>query len=247
MFDGWMEETRPVTELQNIVVLTEREGARATAMAAIQSAIRDHFYAADILDRMDFVEAARIVRDTLPTDKRVRSGDLGELFATEYVSQRTGFRVPLKRLRYKDDRNTALRGNDVVAIKRENGRVQVLKLEAKSREALQSEVVREACEALSQDDSRPKPSTLAFIARMLRLDNRDDEAREIEDLQTRAIRNEDITHAIFTFCGNDPVPALRAHAEPAPPISDRRFVGMRIADHQAFVASIFAMFDAAGN
>ncbi len=244
MFDGWMDESQPEAAWPNIAILTERDGARAAAMVAIRDAVRDHFYGADILGRLGFAKAARVLRENLPIAKRMRSADLGEMFATEYVIHRTEFDVPLKRLRYKDDRDMALRGTDVIAIRRHEGTIRVLKLEAKSRAALPSSVVGEACESLVGDECRPKPATLAFMARMLRYAGRDDEAREIEDLQTRSFKNEDIVHAVFVFCGNNPLKRLKKHADPKPPVADRRFVGMRVVDHQEFIASVFAMFDA---
>src|SRR5688500_17243241 len=114
MFDNWLDETRPDPTLPNIALLTERPGARANAMAAIRDAVHDNYFGSDVLERMGFEKAALIVKESLPTAKKVQSGDLGELFATEYVEQRTEFRVALRRLRYKDDRDMPLRGDDVI-------------------------------------------------------------------------------------------------------------------------------------
>jgi hypothetical protein len=48
--------------------------------------------------------AATILRERLPRSKTVRSGDLGEILASEFVEERLGFNVPIRRMRYKDGR-----------------------------------------------------------------------------------------------------------------------------------------------
>ena len=136
-------------------------------MAAIHETVRDHFYGAEFLARMDYQKAAEAVQEALPAAKRIRSGDLAEMFATEYVSNRTEFRIPLKRLRYKDDRELALRGTDIIGLRDADGRHAVLKGEVKSRADLQAGPITEACDSLAANDARPKPATLAFMSRML--------------------------------------------------------------------------------
>lgn len=244
--DDWVVEDRPLQpEVPNVVTLTERDGMRDAALEAIQQAIRDHFYGTDLLAAMEFPASVQAVRDALPTTKMIRSGDLGEIFATEYVAGRTEFLVPLKRLRYKDDRDMAMRGTDVVGLRHVDGRPHVLKVEAKSRETIQAAVVVEACDTLVEHDCRPKPATIAFVARMLRREGRDADAAAFEDLQARQPRYEEMAHMVFVLSGNDPVPALRAQAGPRAPILDRRFVGLRIADHQAFIENVFNAVNAA--
>ena len=50
----------------------------------------------------------------MPQTSRSRSGDLGEILATELVEEEIGLRVPVRRLRYKDGRNMAMRGDDFI-------------------------------------------------------------------------------------------------------------------------------------
>ncbi len=80
--------------------------------------IRSHY---DRLDRIaDDVAAVRvevaaeILRDAASSDCKGRSGDLGEILATELVEEEIGLRVPVRRLRYKDGRNMAMRGDDFI-------------------------------------------------------------------------------------------------------------------------------------
>lgn len=223
----------------NVRVLTERSGARDAAVSALCQVVEDHLVGAEILSRMGYARAALLLRATLPTAIRTQSGDLGEIIATEYIEECTEFIVPLKRLRHKDDRDMPMRGDDVIGLHRTNGQPVVLKAEVKSREALAEAVVGEACTSLNAHRGRPKPATLAFIANQLRSTSRDSEAARIEDLMTLRMGARDIAHLIFTLSGNDPAPYLTAHAGKQHWIADRRFVGLRVLDHQLFIRQVF--------
>ena len=49
----------------------------------------------------------------MPQTPKGLSGDLGEISSRpELVEEELGLRVPVRRLRYKDDRNMAMRGDD---------------------------------------------------------------------------------------------------------------------------------------
>jgi len=101
--DEWLEVTiAPPPEL-DIRLLLERDGTRAAVIGALRRLIADHPYGADVLSRLEFEKAEEIVRANLPTKKHIRSGDLGEILATEYVGWQTEFTIPLKKLGYKDD------------------------------------------------------------------------------------------------------------------------------------------------
>ena len=61
--------------------------------------------------------------------------------------------LPIKRLRWKDHRNMAMRGDDVIAILQDaqTQRLHFLKTEAKSRAALTAQVLTEARAGLDKD------------------------------------------------------------------------------------------------
>lgn len=150
-FNEWMDQTRPEASAQDLVVLTER----ATVDAAVESAIRqsalDHLAGLAILKRIGgYSEAEAFIRNKVPEYKKVMSGDLGEILTSEYIDQCTDFTVPVKRLRWKDDRNTTMRGNDVLAICQTKKHCRLLKAESKSRAKLQSSVVAEAVAGLAK-------------------------------------------------------------------------------------------------
>ena len=234
----WLDRAAHVAHA-NVQLLTERKGQRGAAMKALLASVEDHFLGADILARMKFPRAAAVLDSRLPRGKRIRSGDLAEIIATEYVATHTEFTVPIKRLRHKDDREMSMRGDDIIGLHTANGTLAVLKAEVKSRETLQPSVVAAACTALEQHRGRPKPSTLGFIATQLRYTNRDAEAEQVERILDTRLGAKDIAHLVFTLSGNDPSPALGAHAAERRLIDDRRLIGLRVLDHQAFIHTVF--------
>jgi hypothetical protein len=72
---------------------------------------------ADILNRLGKNAAAQKLRDKIPEVKKVRSGDVGEVITTDYIEECTDFIVPIRKLRWRDHRNMAMRGDDVIGIR----------------------------------------------------------------------------------------------------------------------------------
>src|SRR4051812_28808643 len=130
-FNDWMDWHQPVAMSQELVVLREKAKTTAAVQAAIQQAALDHLVDLEILSRIGgYPEAEAFIRNRVPIDKKVRSGDLGEILASEYIQQCTEYNVPIKRLRWKDDRATTMRGNDVLAILIKDERCHLLKAES---------------------------------------------------------------------------------------------------------------------
>jgi hypothetical protein len=104
-------------------ILTARHDHLPFAQDA--AAVPDHCasveHIARILERFGKTVAAAHIHEKLPDTKPIRSGDLGEILATEYNAEQTSYRVPIKRLRWKDHRNMAMRGDDVISIERQPG------------------------------------------------------------------------------------------------------------------------------
>jgi Cap4 SAVED domain len=129
---AWMIETHPDTRVPELVMLREHDGQRAIVQPAIQETVKDHLAGLDVVNKVGgFAKTLAYIRNKMPSAKRVRSGDFGEILATVYIDQCTEYRIPIKRLRWKDDRNTTMRGDDVIGIKRDGQRWKVLKAESK--------------------------------------------------------------------------------------------------------------------
>jgi hypothetical protein len=240
--DDWLDCQKPNETCPNLIVLSERANTRALVIPAVCAAVKDHLIGLAVIEKIGgYRKAASVIQNRLPTRKAIRSGDLGEILATEYVEQKTDYRVPIRRLRYKDDRQMAMRGDDVIAVRVGKSKgTQVLKVEAKSRASLTTSTIKEASEALVKNSARPNPSTLAFISVRLRELDRHSEAMIIERLQQHDVRDADIEHLIFTFSGNNPANLLVPHAKtPHRPVIARHLVGVVINDHQNFIKLIF--------
>ncbi len=236
-FDDWLEIHHPANS--SLWTLTERDNARNTVLDRVCDSVADHLIGEDILARLRLPLAAEAVRNRLPTKKRIRSGDLAEIIATDFVREKSEFTVPLLRLRYKDDRDMSMRGDDLIAIDRALDPPAVLKAEVKSRATIGPPVISEACTALNANGGRPKPSSLAFVSMMLRREGRDDMAEIVERLQEADLSASRITHLVFVLSGNNPARALEPHVTQAVTVRERRFVALRIADHQQFVELAF--------
>lgn len=236
----WMEENRPDPAIPDLVVLREKKKARSAVENAIRQAALDHLVGLEIIEQMgDYPETLAFIRNKLPTEKRVMSGDLGEILASEFIDQCMQFAVPIKRLRWKDDRNTTMRGNDVIAVCQRKNRCALLKAESKSRANVQDVVIVEAVTALEKHSGRPNPSSLAFISARLREQGRDNEAVLFERVQSNPPQKKDIEHLVFTFSGNDSTKHLKKHSVSKKGGIRRHLVGCVVPDHQAFIKQTF--------
>lgn len=198
---------------------------------------------ASVLKAGGFEKAADTIRHSLPTKKRIQSGDLGEIIAVEFLHAHTSFRSPILKLRYKSDRDTALHGNDLIALDQAGKRPRVLKGECKSRANFSASHVPAAVEPLDAHGGRPNPSTLSFITKRLYEEGRDQEAAIFRDLQsTKALRLQDVEHLVFVLSGNNATSVL---AEVPPPakrsINKRWCVGLIVSEHGDFVSSVFTL------
>ena len=243
-FDDWMDREQPEAAAAELVILREKAKVEKAVVIAIRQTALDHLVGLEILERIGRnSKTADFIRNKIPTNKTVTSGDLGEILASEYIDQCTEYEVPIKRLRWKDDRDTTMRGNDVLAIAYSRSKCHVLKAESKSRATLQASVVEEAIESLAKHSGRPNPSSMAFISSRLREQGDDELAKVFEAIQSGKRKVDVVEHLVFTFSGNDPTSHLKKH------IAGRRarrrhLVGCMVTDHQSFIKQTFASLNA---
>ncbi|HTU91031.1 MAG TPA: Hachiman antiphage defense system protein HamA [Gemmataceae bacterium] len=236
----WMDASRPDPAAENLVLLQERNGSRGLIEAAFRETVKDHLAGLSIIHRISgYKKSLAYIRNKMPRPIRVRSGDCGEILATEYIEQCTRYHVPIKRLRWKDDRDTTMRGDDVIALRKAKTRWHVLKTESKSREVLTPAVILKAIDGLDRNAGRPNPSSLAFISARLRELNHDDEADVFDELQAQTPRLGEIEHMVFTLSGNNPTAQLKLHMGNASTLCRRHLIGCVIVDHQDFINALF--------
>jgi hypothetical protein len=228
-------------------VMTGQAAHLAVGIQATAAIVPAHYASeeqvARALARLCKPAAAALIESKLPTTKQIRSGDLGEIYATEWIDAHSGgYRAPIKRLRWKDHRNMAMRGDDVIGILQDpqSQRLQFLKTEAKSRAALTTQVLTEARAGLDKDGGLPSAHALHFIsARLLELDNLP-LADAIDDaLLKHGIPPQSVRHLLFTFSGNTPDAMLAASLKAYPGPINQWGIGLRVEGHGAFIGAVY--------
>jgi hypothetical protein len=219
----------------------EQEGTQTAGLGLLKPLVADHFVGESTVMKLGgYEKAAAVIQNSLPTNKRTRSGDLGELLATEYVNSQTEFTVPIKKLRWKSDRQMPMHGNDVLGLNYNSNPRRLLKCECKSREQFGDSAVKEASDGLDGFDGRPNPSTLAFITKRLLEENRDNEAKMWSELQTKdLLPAKDLTQMVFALGGNDPTPALAKCPESKVNGIERKHAAIRVAGYAEFIDAVY--------
>ncbi len=198
---------------------------------------------ADLLERLGKPASAKFIRAKLPESKKIRSGDLAEIFATEYVGEATSYTVPIKRLRWKDHRDMSMRGDDLIAVKLPDisGPIQFMKGETKSRAKLAEQVLSEARKALDKDSGLPSPHALAFVADRLHEMGNHETADAIDAAQLNdGIQPSQVGHFLFIFCGSNPANLMSTNLTNYVGKISQWYVGLNIDAHQAFIRDVYA-------
>lgn len=217
-------------------------GIQATA-AVIPGHYASEEQVARALARLGKPAAAALIEGKLPTTKAIRSGDLGEIYATEWIDAHSGgYRAPIKRLRWKDHRNMAMRGDDVIGMMQypQTKQLLFLKTEAKSRATVTARVITEARASLDKDGGLPSAHALSFIsARLFELGDLP-LADAVNDAQLKhGIPLQNVRHLLFTFSGNEPDALLTASLQSYPGPIVQWGIGLHVEDHSAFIGEVY--------
>lgn len=227
------------------MLLTESTSERKAELPNLRELVKGHYVDPDItanrIAALGAPKTAELLREHIPTKKKARSGDIGEILATEVAEQELNYTVPIRRLRWKDGREMALRGDDIIGIARNNkGKLLMLKGESKSRAALSTTVLDEAGSALDRDRGRPTRHSVLFVAERLREQGNDDLAEELEEAVLGSFRGIPVAHLLFVLTGGPPKNLLTAHLNSvANKRRVRHAVGFRITDHGKFIDLFF--------
>ena len=120
-FNEWCLTANAILGDHNLSLLTGEIDKLEMGIGETAAVVPGHYAAEEqvsrALTRLGKPAAAALIQSKLPTTKGIRSGDLGEIYATEWIDAHCGdYMAPIKRLRWKDHRNMAMRGDDVIAI-----------------------------------------------------------------------------------------------------------------------------------
>jgi Cap4 SAVED domain len=248
LFKTWCDFKKGKDARKRYCTIVEKAGGRDAIRESLAETMRSHYdrldRIADDVARLGYNKAANILRAVLPRKSKARSGDLGEILATELVEEEIGFRVPVRRLRYKDGREMALRGDDFIGVGYDDdGKLWLLKGEAKSNKVLGKTTITNARKVLSRDDGRCTPESLLFVANRL-LESTDEDNAQLgrairDEVGCNTLRPGRVDHMLFTMSGNAPPAALKEDLDAASTIRNHYVVNLRIEDHQVFIAEMY--------
>lgn len=241
----WLDVSTSAVGRHSLRVLTERNSSRSAVLDDLRELVRGHYvdpkHTARRVASLGGLKTAALLRAHVPTGKKARSGDLGEVLATEIAEQVLEYNVPIRRLRWKDGREMALRGDDIIGVAR-NGKNKLLLLkgESKSRATLSTAVLDEAGGALDCDRGRPTRHSVLFVAERLREFGEHDLAEELEEAVLASFRGTPVAHMLFVLTGGPPKNLLTTHLKGAARKKRvRHAVGVRIKDHAKFIDLLF--------
>ncbi len=226
---------------RTVVVYTD-PAPSTNFVPAVANKLREHYVAAEILERWNRKKVADFLVKKTPASLVGKSGDLGEIVATEVVNagHLGSFSVPINRLRWKDSKELPMRGDDLIGIAFDEEPIRFLKGEAKSRRKLLGGVLGSARKALEKNNGLPLSHTLAFLVERLYEQNDDAKAEQVEPyLLDKIPTQSQVTHLIFTFSGNDPSKLLIEEIKSASKKFARASVGLCVPDHSETINEIF--------
>nr|WMC98313.1 SAVED domain-containing protein [Aminobacter aminovorans] len=246
-FNDWCDAADTPVGDHQLRVMTKRPANAATGIQVTALAVPAHYAAeeriAAALARLGKTAAAQMITDLLPQTPQIRSGDLGEIYATEWIDAHSGYRAPIKRLRWKDHRNMAMRGDDVIGMILDPAtqRLRFLKTEAKSRITLRTKTLQEARAGLDKDGGLPSSHALSFIsARLMELGTDAPLVDAIDEaLYRHGIPAESVKHLLFTLSGNAPQALLTQALQAYPGTIGQLGVGLHVDGHAAFIGAVY--------
>ena len=257
IYEDWCDLDNTVDGRKRYWKLTELNGGRAAIAERLADIVRTHYDSqeriADDIEHLGYERAAEMLRALMPQTPRARAGDLGEILAAELTEEHLEFRVPVRRLRYKDGREVPMRGDDFIGVNfaEEDGGLWLLKGEAKSRRRLGRRTIEEAREALARDGGRCTPHSLLFVANRL-LESDDENERDLgrlmrNEVAENALPPRRIDHALFTMSGNGAPASLDEDFAAVDRRRGHEVVNLHVPDYDEFLVETYELAGALGD
>jgi HamA len=238
IYSGWASPVISDEQLR-ITVLREKPRKRREFLPTICAAVVNNLMD-EKLQLLDDKKRFSVLVRLLATSAAARAGDLGEILATEYVISKAAYPIFIRRLRFKDIGNLAMRGDDLLAFRTNaRGHAEVLKAESKARAKLNKTVITDALSGLSKHNGRPNPHSLAFIVSRLREQGRDADAEVVTQLFEPGVPSSRLQHLVFTTSGNDPATLLRKSAKASNTGIVCDFVGLHVSEYFELIRRVF--------
>lgn len=249
LYESWCKSTKENHKRKHYWTYVEKDGGRDKIRDDLAETIRSHYdrleRIADDVMRLGYEVASEIISAVMPQTAKGRSGDLGEILAAELVEEEIGLLIPVRRLRYKDGRNMAMRGDDFIGAGYDGAgkNLWLLKGEAKSNMVLGKATVTNARKVLNRDNGRCTPDSLLFVANRL-LESNDPDDNELgrslrDEVGLKLLRADRIDHMLFTVSGNGPHASLKEDLDATGTNRDHYVVNIHVEDHQDFIAAMY--------
>lgn len=238
VFAGWVtKHTAKSSALVTVLKedLTNQKSAIDAVCAAMSNNLLD-----EALQQLDKKKRFNLLIQFLSRTSRARAADLGEVFTTEHIAEQGDYPILIRRLRFKDVVDQAMRGDDVLAFrKNKRGLTEILKAESKARRNLTKTVLAEAHAGLAKFGGRPNPHSVAFVIARLRGSGRDQHAEIVEAVLRRTPPQSAISHLVFTTSGNDSERVLCRAAKNGLKRIPCSYVGLVLHDYSNFIELVF--------
>lgn len=181
------------------------------------------------------------LRNKLPVSVIGRSGDLGEILATAYLEEESGFVVGPSRLIDSDHHELAMRGDDVLGAKlHPTDGLRLAKAEAKSRIKVTKTVVKEARDSLERVAGLPSPHSLTqFAERLLDADENQIGEAVLRLQLFDGVRPKVVTHLMFLFTMSDPSTHVANDLNAYTGGIEQLTITLRVGAHQAFIRGTY--------
>lgn len=204
---------------------------------------------ARIADRMGKKAVADYLRNKLPTTATARSGDMGEILATAYLHEEQGWVVGPSRLVERDHQEWAMRGDDALGAKFDTeGKIRVIKAEAKSRVRLGESTVKQAREGLARNGELPSPQSLTQFAERLLSTPDSDIGDAVLTLQLQeGVRPDHVDHLMFLFTSSDPSRYVMADLEQYGGSVSQLTITLRVQAHKEFIKHAYEKVTSGGS
>lgn len=186
-------------------------------------------------------KVSEYLRSKLPVSVIGRSGDLGEILATAYLEEESGFVVGPSRLIDSDHQELAMRGDDVLGARLDPADgLRLAKAEAKSRIRVTKSVVQEARDGLTRVAGLPSPHSLTQFAERLLNTVDSDVGEAVLELQLfNGVRPEAVTHLMFLFTMNDPSVHVASDLNSYTGGIQQLTITLRVNAHQEFIRAAY--------
>jgi hypothetical protein len=182
---------------------------------------------------------AKLLSNKIPRTRSARSGDMGEILGTLYVQSKMGYTTGPSRLIERDHQEWALRGDDILGARLNGQKLELVKVEAKSRSWASKAAVTQARSGLRRNDDLASPHSLTqFAERLLETDVGLSEA--VNDvLQRDGLRPGQLAHVMFIFAGNHPISLIRDDLSGYDGKVSQTTVTVRVGAHQEFIRKVY--------